>query len=121
MDRWTRILLVALIVAYIPGTPGLGVDTRDQTAAPAFLGYLYGAAFFAPLVALAASWKWPMPARWLAILSGLLAIALPGLDLAGVLAGPPPAAMIVLNVVLVALGLAIMWRATRIEMMPGPA
>lgn len=121
MDRWTRILLVALAVAYLPGTPGLGIDTRDQTAVPAALGYIYGVAFFTPLVALAASWKWPMPARWLAIVSGLLAIALPGLDLAGVLAGPAPAGMVVLNVVLIALGLAITWRATRIEMMPGPA
>ena len=110
MDRWTRILLIALVVAYIPGTPGLGVDTRDQTAAPAFLGYVYGAAFFAPIVALAASWKWPAPARWLALLSGAVAIVLPGLDLTGVLAGPPPAGMIVLNAILVVLGVAIVLR-----------
>ena len=113
MDRWTRLLLLILVLAYIPGTPGLGVDTRDQTAAPALLGYLYGAAFFAPLVAFAASWKWPMAATWLALLGGVIAVVLPGLDLLGVLAGPPPAGMVVLNAVIVVLGLAITWRAWR--------
>lgn len=110
MDRWTRILLVALAVAYLPGTPGLGVDTRDQAAVPAFIGYVYGVAFFAPIVAFAASWKWPGPARWLALLSAIAAIVLPGLDLAGVVAGPPPAGMIVLNAILIVLGVAILLR-----------
>ena len=111
MDRWTRLLLIALVLAYIPGTPGLGVDTRDSATAPAFLGYLYGAAFFAPLVAFAASWKWPMAATWLALLSGAIAVVLPGLDELGVLAGRPPAGMVALNAALVVLGLAIAWRA----------
>jgi hypothetical protein len=111
MDRWMRVLLVVLVLAYIPGTPGLGVDTRESTAAPAILGYLYGAAFFAPLVAFAASWKWPMAATWLALLSGVLAVLLPGLDELGVLAGPPPPGMVALNAVLIVLGLAIAWRA----------
>jgi len=113
MDRWTRLLLIVLVLAYIPGTPGLGVDTRDSTSAPAFLGFVYGAAFFAPLLAFAASWKWPVPATWLALLSGAIAVVLPGLDLAGVLAGPPPSGMVALNGVLVILGLAIAWRAWR--------
>ena len=121
MDRWTRILLVLLVAAYIPGTPGLGVDTRPQDAAPAILGYVYGIAFFLPLVALAASWKWRQPAHWLAIISALFAIVLPGLDLFGLLAGPSPVGMVVLNIVLVVLGLALLWRTTRIEMMAGPA
>jgi hypothetical protein len=98
---------------YIPGTPGLGVDTPDSTSAPAFLGVVYGAAFFAPLLALAASWKWPVAATWLALFAGIAAVLLSGLDLAGVLAGPAPAGMVVLNSVLVILGLAITWRAWR--------
>lgn len=113
MDRWTRLLLLILVLAYIPGTPGLGVDTRESTAAPAFVGYLYGAAFFAPLIAFAASWKWPMPATWLALIGGALAVVLPGLDELGVLAGAPPAGMIALNAVYIVLGLAIAWRAWR--------
>ena len=113
MDRWTRLLLIVLVLAYIPGTPGLGVDTRDSTSAPAFLGFVYGAAFFAPLVAIAASWKWPVPATWLALFAGIVAVLLSGLDLVSVLAGPPPSGMVVLNAVLVVLGLAITWRAWR--------
>lgn len=120
MDRWTRILLAVLAVAYLAGTPGLGIDTRDQTNAPALVGYAYGVAFFAPLVAFAASWRWPTAARWLAILSALGAIVLPALDLAGVLVGPAPTAMAVVDVLLIVIGLAIGWRATRIEMMPAP-
>jgi hypothetical protein len=113
VDRWTRVLLIVLVLAYIPGTPGLGVDTRDSTSAPALLGFVYGAAFFAPLLAVTASWKWPVAATWLALLSGAFAVVLPGLDLAGVLAGPAPTGMVVLNSVVVILGLAITWRAWR--------
>ena len=105
------------MLAYIPGTPGLGIDTRDQAAAPALLGYLYGAAFFAPIVSLVASRKWPLAAAWLMALSGAIAVVLPGLDLAGLLAGPPPSGMVALNAVLVVLGAIVGWRgwsATRI-------
>jgi hypothetical protein len=116
MDRWTRLLLLILVLAYIPGTPGLGVDTRESTAAPAFLGYLYGAAFFAPLIALLASWKWPTVALNLAAIGGLMAVILPGLDEFGVLAGPPPPGMVVLNAVYIVLGAAIGWRSTRLPM-----
>jgi hypothetical protein len=108
MNTTDRILLVVLALAYIPGTPGLGVDTRTDGAA--VLGIVYGAAFFAPIVALAASWKWPLAAAWLMLVSGIVAVILPALDLAGVLAGPPPAGMVALNLVIVALGLAVSWR-----------
>jgi hypothetical protein len=108
MNASDRILLVVLALAYIPGTPGLGVDTR--TDAPAVLGIVYGVAFFAPLVALAASWKRPRAAAWLVVVSGVFAVVLPALDLAGVLASPPPTGMVVLNVVILALGLAVIWR-----------
>ena len=113
MSRWDRVLLVVLMLAYIPGTPGLGIDTRDQAAAPALLGYLYGAAFFAPIVSLVASWKWPLAAAWLMALSGAIAVVLPGLDLTGVLAGPPPSGMVALNAVLVVLGAIVAWRGFR--------
>jgi hypothetical protein len=124
MDRWLRLLLVVLVLAYIPGTPGLGVDTRSADAAPAVLGYVYGAAFFAPLLAVAASWKWQTAATWLALLSGVLAVVLPGLDELGVLAGPAPTGMVVLNAVVIVIGLAITWlawRATRARMLNGAA
>ena len=124
MDRWLRLLLVVLVLAYIPGTPGLGVDTRSADAAPAFLGYVYGLAFFAPLLAITGSWRWPAAATWLALLSGVLAIVLPGLDELGVLAGPAPVGMLALNAVVIVIGVAITWRAwraTRTATMRAPA
>lgn len=112
-SRWTRnerILLIALLLAYIPGVPGLGVDTREASSASATLGIVYSLAALAPLVALAASWKWPLAAAWAGVFAGVLAVALPVLDLAGVLIGPPPAGMIIVNVIVAVLGAAVAWR-----------
>ncbi len=114
-SRWSRIdriLLIALLLAYVPGTPGLGVDTRESSSVS--LGVVYGIAFLAPLVALAASWKWPLVAAWAGVIAGALAITLPVLDLAGVLVGPPPAGMIVVNIVVAILGAAVAWRGWRL-------
>lgn len=116
-SRWTRyerILLIALLLGYAVGTPGLGVDTRDASSASAALGVVYGVAFFVPLVALAASWKWPLAAAWIGVIAGVLAVVLPVLDLAGVLNGPPPAGMIVVNIVLAILGVAVASRSWRL-------
>ena len=109
MNRWDRVLILVLALAYVPGTPGLGVDTR--TDGPAYLGVIYGIAVLTPLLALAASWKWPRAAGLLGILAGLLALALPALDLVGVLAGPPPAGMIVVDIGILVVGLAVIWRS----------
>ncbi len=117
ISRWTRnerILLIALVLAYVPGIPGLGVDTRESSSASATLGILYSVALLAPLVALAASWKWPVVAAWAGVIAGSLAIALPVLDLAGMLIGPPPAGMIVVNIVVAILGAAVAWRSWRV-------
>ena len=116
-SRWTRyerILLIALVLGYAVGTPGLGVDTRDASSASAALGVVYGVAFFAALVALAASWKWPLAAAWIGVIAGVLAVVLPVLDLAGVLNGPPPSGMIVVNIFLAILGVAVASRSWRL-------
>jgi hypothetical protein len=112
-SRWTRserILLIALLLAYVPGYPGLGIDTRETSNA-VVLGVAYSVAFLAPLLALAASWRWPRTAAWSALIGGLVAVALGLLDLAGVLAGPPPGAMIVVDAVVAVLGAAVAWRS----------
>jgi len=112
-SRWTRserILLIALLLAYVPGYPGLGIDTRETSNA-VVLGVAYSVAFLAPLLALAASWRWPRAAAWSALIGGLVAVALGLLDLAGVLAGPPPSAMIVVDAVVAVLGAAVAWRS----------
>jgi hypothetical protein len=112
-SRWTRserILLIALLLAYVPGYPGLGIDTRETSNA-VVLGVAYSVAFLAPLLALAASWRWPRAAAWSALIGGLAAVALGLLDLAGVLAGPAPSAMIVVDTVVAVLGAAVAWRS----------
>ncbi len=112
-SRWTRfdrILLVLLLLAYVPGTPGLGIDTREASNAVA-LGVAYSVAFLAPLLALGTSWRWPRPAAWSALTGGLVAVALGLLDLAGLLAGPAPTAMIVVDAVVAVLGVAVAWRS----------
>jgi len=115
--RWTRyerILLIALMLAYVPGIPGVGVDTREASSASATVGIAYSVAALAPLVALAASWRWHLAAALLGVIAGFLAIALPVLDLAGVLIGPPPAGMILVNIVVAMLGTAVACRSWRL-------
>ena len=112
-SRWTRserILLIALLLAYVPGYPGLGIDTRETSNA-VVLGVAYSVAFLAPLLALGISWRWPRAAAWSALIGGLMAVALGLLDLAGVLAGPAPSAMIVVDTVVAVLGAAVAWRS----------
>lgn len=110
---WTgfdRALLVLLVLAYIPGTPGLGVDTRPPDDSAAMIGTAYGVAFLLAVVAIAASWTWPRFASWSALGAGALAVVLPVLDLAGVLGPQPPVAIVVLDLIEAALGLLIAWR-----------
>lgn len=116
MTSWTRadrLLLLGLVLAYIPGTPGLGIDTRDTGDSGALLGTVYGVAFLLPIVALAASWKWPRVATWSALTGGVLAVVLPLLDLASILGPPPPSLMIVVDLVVATLGVAVLWRRRR--------
>lgn len=109
-----RILLGVLFLAYAAGTPGFGIDTR--VGASAAIGAIYSIAVLTLVLALGASVKWRRTAAWLALLGGVFAVALPALDLIGALTGPPPGGMVVLDVVILALGLAVVyrsWPATR--------
>jgi hypothetical protein len=119
--RWTRferVLLVALLIAYIPGIPGtpLTVETREPQASTVsdVLLVAYTVAGLAPLVALAASWKWRRVAAWAGIVAGAFAVVLPALDFAGIYGAPPPAGMVVVNLVVMVLGAAIAWRSWRL-------
>lgn len=120
--RWgalDRALLVALVLAYVPGIPGVGVETRGSGSDA--LVPVYSVAMLAPLVALAASWKWPSAAGWIGAVAGVLATVLAVLDLGGVLGAPPPLGMIVVDALVAVLGLAVTWRSwrvTRLRMAP---
>jgi hypothetical protein len=105
-----RGLILALLLAYVPGAPGLGIDTRVAANAEAMM-LVYAIAFVAPLLALGGSWRWPRPAAWLALVGGLLAVGIGLLDLAGFLAGPPPTVMIVADAAVAAIGAILAWRS----------
>lgn len=110
---WTgfdRLLLVLLVLAYLPGTPGLGIDTRSPDDSAVIVGTAYGVAFVLAVVALGTSWKWPRSAGWIALAAGGLAVVLPVLDLADVLGAPPPVAIIALDMLEIVLGMLIAWR-----------
>lgn len=112
--NWTaaeRGLLVALMLVFLLGTPGLGIETRDVSKTDAVAGAVYGVAFFAVLASLIASFRWPVAASWLGLLGGGLSAALTLLDLAGVFVGPPPVGMAVVDVAVAILGIAVVWRS----------
>lgn len=111
--RWSlfdRALLIALVLAYIPGIPGVGVETRPP-GGPELLLAAYTVAGLAPIVALAASWKWPIPAGWIGVVGGLLGAALGALDIAGLLGAPPPPGMVVVDAVFGIVGVVVAWRS----------
>lgn len=114
--RWSvldRALLIALVLAYIPGIPGVGIETRPA-GGPEFLVAVYTVGMLAPLVALAASWRWPIAAGWIGVGGGVLAAALGGVDLAGLLGAPPPPGMMVVDAVFGLIGLVVAWRSWRV-------
>lgn len=111
--RWgvfDRALLIALILAMIPGIPGVGIETRTSSGSDALVA-VYTVAGLAPIVALAASWKWPLAAAWIGVVAGMLATGLGALDLGGILGEPPPTGMIVVDAVYAIMGFAVAWRS----------
>ena len=114
--RWgvfDRALLIALVLAMIPGVPGVGIETRTSSGSDA-LSAVYTVAGLAPIVAFAASWKWPLAAGWIGVVAGVLATALGALDLGGVLGDPPPPGMVVVDAVYAIVGVAVAWRSWRV-------
>lgn len=108
-----RILIVVLLIVWSLGTPGLGIETREPEGS-LVLGAVYGIGFLLVLVGVAASWKWPAVAAWSALAGTLGAVVLVLLDLAGVMVGPPPAAMVAVNVGVLIVGAAVTWRSWRL-------
>jgi hypothetical protein len=93
-----------------PRHPGVGIETRASGGSDALVA-VYTVAGLAPLVALAASWRWPIAAGWIGVVAGVLAAALGALDLGGILGAPPPPGMIVVDAVYAIVGVAVAWRS----------
>ena len=112
MTRGLRVLLVALVLTNIAGTPGLGIETR--TSGSVAIGTVYGIAFFAAIIAFGTSWRWPVLATRLAVAAGALAAILAVLDLAGVTDPERPVtAMTIVDAAMAMLGVAIGWLAAK--------
>lgn len=104
-----RVLLGALLLCLIAGTPGLGLETR--TGGSILVGTLYAIPFFAAIAALVATWRWPRAVRRLAWIAGISTVLLSAADLFG-LTDPerPPAAIVVLEVAAILLAVVIVVR-----------
>ena len=110
--RTLRWLLIALVVFWGAGTPGLGIETRTSDSVA--LGAVYGLAFLLLLIALGTSWKWPKTSASLSVVVGIAAAVLSALDLAGLLDPQrPPMLLAIIEVVVVGLGAAIAWLGWR--------
>jgi len=70
--------------------------------------------FIPPVISFAASWKWPVLAGWFGVLSGMALITTGALDIAGLIIGKPPAGMVVVDGLMIALGIVLVWRMWRL-------
>jgi hypothetical protein len=117
-SRVDRILVLALLLSLIPGIPGVGVETREDPATGGVLVAIADAGYIvlgtAPFLGLLASWTWPRVAAGSALVGGVVGVLLPILDLTGMIYGPPPAGMVVVNVVIAVLAAAVVWRSWRL-------
>ncbi|TME39461.1 MAG: hypothetical protein E6I57_07340 [Chloroflexi bacterium] len=108
----TRALLVVLLLLWIAGTPGLGVDTRTSDGVG--LGAIYGVAFLVAIVALVATWWRP---RWvgpLAMIVGAAAVLLALADLAGLTNAVRPSSFLAaLEIGVAIVGAALVWSGFR--------
>jgi hypothetical protein len=107
-----RALLLVLLVGWIAGTPGLGIDTRSGGSIA--IGVVYGVAFLLGVVALVLTWRSRRWASTLAIVLGIAAIVLAVADLAGLTdTERPPTLMAAVDVAIVLVGAALAWSAWR--------
>jgi hypothetical protein len=108
----TRALLVVLLLLWIAGTPGLGIDMRTSDSAA--LGAIYGVAFIVAIVALFATSRRP---RWvgpLAMVTGAAALLLALADLAGLTSAVRPSSFLAaLEIAVAIVGAALVWSGYR--------
>ncbi len=108
----SRALLIILIVLWIAGTPGLGIDTR--TSDSVVLGAIYGAAFLAAIVGLIATWWRPRWVPMLTIVVGAVACLLALADLAGLTNAVRPTSLLAaLEIGVAIVGAALTWSGLR--------
>ena len=111
--KWLRITLALLIVDWILGIPGVGIETRTGPG-NGVMDWVYSVVGVAILLALILTWARPAWARPLAMAVGGAAVVLAVLDMVGMTSGAPaPAGMIAVDLGGIAIGAAIVWAARR--------
>jgi hypothetical protein len=114
--RWTavdRISIVLMLVAITLGTPGLGFETRT-VGNDALASVVFGLLIIPPIAALVLSWRMPRASAWLGAISGALFAAVAVVDLLGLMIGPPPAGMVLVDALILVTGLFVVARCWRL-------
>jgi hypothetical protein len=109
---WTwkeRSLFGVLLAVFILASPGFGPETREAPSG-AWMAIMTLLFFLPPVVSFAASWKWPVLAGWFGLVSGIALVVFGALDVAGLIIGTPPAGMVVVDGLMIAVGVLIAWR-----------
>lgn len=108
-----RIFLALLLVDWLFGIPGLGVETRTGSNNGA-MDYVYTVVGLALILALALTWFRPRYAGPLAMVVGAAAVLLAVADMTGLTSGQAaPPAMIAVDLGGIVIGAGIIWAASR--------
>lgn len=108
-----RLFLALLILDWIAGFPGTGIDTRTMPS-NSLMDAVYTVASLGVVASLILTWRGQRFVTPVAMATGALAAVLAVLDLFGVTGGGiAPAAMVIVDTVGAALGLGIVWAAAR--------
>lgn len=104
-----RLVILLIVPVFVLGTPGFGPENREfsNNVIPAILAICFLAP---PIVAIALSWKMPSIAAKVGVFGGLLLIATAVLDMLGLIVGPPPSGMILVDALMLLVAVAITWR-----------
>jgi hypothetical protein len=107
-----RLFLILLMVDWVFGIPGVGVETR--TGGGDLMNWVYSVVGLALVAALALTWFRRAWAKRLAMAVGAAAVVLAIADMVGLTSGQPaPPAMVVVDVGGIVIGAIIVWAASR--------
>jgi hypothetical protein len=108
-----RLFLILLMVDWVFGIPGVGVETRTGGGSD-LMNWVYSVVGLALVAALALTWFRQAWAKPLAMAVGAAAVVLAIADMVGLTSGQPaPAAMVAVDVGGIVIGAVIVWAARR--------
>lgn len=109
-----RVFLALLVVDWILGIPGVGLETRTYSSD--VMNAVYSVVSLAVLVALVLTWRGRRFAAPVSLAVGAAAVILAMLDIFGLSgAEPAPAAIVVVDLAGIAIGAGIVWMALQVR------